>query len=141
MRPVADVQVLAVHWRTGFSQLRGQYHAHRFRSVVHAERGAEVANHRGDDVAFGSATQTNRRRVDRFLAEGAESLPLKRGVSPADLAAGEELLEAIVDRAGENHAAENLELLVNGERCGDRFAPNESIAVGNDSSDRLPQPL
>ena len=77
------------------------------------EDGAEVADHRRDDVVV---VEAEHRGVDRFLAEGAKAFALERGGAVADFAAGEELLEPVVGGAGEEHAAENAALLVVRER-------------------------
>ena len=48
---VADVQVPAVHRRTGLAHLRVQHHPHRLGVGAHRERRAEIADDRADDVA------------------------------------------------------------------------------------------
>jgi hypothetical protein len=92
------------------------------------------------------------RAVDRFLPERTEALALE-GLPPiADLAAGEERLQAVVGRPGEEHPTKHLPLLVAGERSGDRLAPEEAVAslgqllgrpgealAGGDSGGRLGQ--
>src|SRR5947209_19836275 len=98
----ADMQVLAVHRRTRLPHLRVENGADQLRVVLHAERRAEIADHRRDDVAFPpavdaaparAAAQADGGGVDRLLAQRAEALPLERGAAPADFAAGEECLE------------------------------------------------
>ena len=119
---VADVQVLAVHRRPGLAHLRREHHAHRLR-----RRGASRAptprsrmsgaitsplpavRRRDSAVA---AAQPDGRRVDRFLAERAEALALKRRVAVPHFAAREERLQPVVGRARQRHAAQNLAALV-----------------------------
>jgi hypothetical protein len=45
-----------------------------------------------------------------------------------DVAAGEELLETVVDGAGQDHAAKNLAALVGGERSSDGLSIQEPVA-------------
>ena len=77
VREVADVEVLAVHRRAGLSHLRVEHHADGLGSVVHRDDGAEVADHRRNDVAALAAAEPDRGGVDRFLSEGAEALSLE----------------------------------------------------------------
>ena len=67
VREIADMQILSVHRRSGFAHLCVHDHAHSFGSVVHGEHGAQVADHRCDDVALFSAAKSYARGVDRFL--------------------------------------------------------------------------
>ena len=63
-----------------------------------------------------AAPQPDAGRVDRLLAERAEAFALERRVAPADFAAGEELLEAVVDGARQDHPVEDLDPLLAGQR-------------------------
>ena len=88
---IAVAEILAVGRRAGLRHLRVQHHAHGGRLGTHGQRGAEIANHRADDVAgpggrLGSlhdavrraAAQPHRRAVDRFLPQRSEALALQR---------------------------------------------------------------
>src|SRR4029450_5168161 len=94
------------------------------RTRRHRQLEAEIANDGRDDVAAPAvrrlvrvaAPQADPRRVDRFLPERAETLALERGVLVADLAAGEERLQPVVSRAGEDHPAQNLEAFLRRQR-------------------------
>ena len=134
---VADVEILALHRRPGFSHLRGKRLPHRLGVRPHRERRAEVADERRDDVAAPrpvplairlAAAQPNGRRVDRLLAEGPEPLPLERCASVPDFAAREERLQPVVGRAREDHAAQDLDALLARERRFDRLAAQETVA-------------
>ena len=148
--PIAGVEVLAEHRRAGLAHLRAQDHRHRFFVVAHRERHAEIANHRRHHVAAplaiglairGAALQANRAGIDGFLAERSEALALEGHLAPADLAAHEELLQAIVDAPGETHAFENLATLVFGERRFDRRAAQKAVAGVNQLRARLLEPF
>ena len=89
--------------------------------VVHGEHRAEVANHRRDHVAVQlpyvlgysvTALQPDPGGVDRLLPERAEALALERRVAPAHFPAREEMLEAVVGGARQQHAAQDLAPLV-----------------------------
>ena len=91
---------------------------------MHPENDAEIPDHGRDDVTLPAAVGGEQRRiatepdgcrVDRFLAEGAESFSLERSVPVTDLAAGEELLEPVVGGPGEQHSAQNFAALVSGQ--------------------------
>jgi len=81
-----------------------------------------------DPTASGAALQANGAGIDGFLAERSEALALEGHLAPADLAAHEELLEAIVDAARQAHALEDLAALVLRQRRVDGRAPQESVA-------------
>ena len=55
-------------------------------------------------------------RVDRLLPERAESLSLERHAAVAHLAAREERLQPVVGRARQDHAAQDLDALLRGQR-------------------------
>ncbi len=57
---IAVAEVLAVGRRPGLPHLRVQHHAHGRRLGTHRQRGAEVANHRADDVAGPGSTVGSR---------------------------------------------------------------------------------
>src|SRR4029450_10927724 len=76
----------------------------------------------------GTATQADACRIDCFLAERAKALALERHVLVANLAAREELLETVVDRARQHHAAQDFAALLVGERRRDRFASKKAGA-------------
>ncbi len=141
---VAHVQVLAVHGRAGLPHLRRHHGAHRVRLGPHRERRAEIANQRRDDVAAPlgllaeavAAPQPDRGRVNRFLSERSKSLALERGVAVPHLATGEERLEAIVGRARQHHAAQDLAALVRRQGLPDRGASQESVARIHELVDR-----
>jgi hypothetical protein len=75
----------------------------------------------------GAALQPDRTGVNRFLPERSEALALERHVAPADFAAHEELLEAVVDAAREAHALEDFAALVLGQRSFDGGAAQEAV--------------
>ena len=133
---IAGVQVLSIHRRAHLGHLRRQHHANGRRIRSHGERYTEVANHRRDDIANppavsaerNAAPQTNPGGVDRFLPERAKALPLKCGVTVSHLAAGEESLEPVVGRAGEDHAAEDLAAFVRREAGANLCTPEEPVA-------------
>ena len=135
-REIADVQVLAVHRRSGLPHLRGEDLTHGLGRRTHRERHTEIANHRRDDVARPGAvlvvrlatTEPNARRVDGFLTERSEPLALKRRVAVADFPAGEERLQPRVGRAGEDHAAQDFAALVGRERGADRGPVEKAVA-------------
>ena len=86
-RPVADVQVLAVHRRAGLAHLRAEHHAHgrrgRCASPATAPRSriiGETTSPRqpSSDAKSSAAAKADRGRVDRFLSERAEALALER---------------------------------------------------------------
>ena len=148
--PVAGVQVLAEHRRTGLAHLRAEHLPHGLFVVAHRQRDAEVANDRREHVAVPRAVrililrpapQPDAAGVDGLLSERAEALTLKRLVAPADLAAHEELLEPIVDGARQHHAAQNLAPLVSRQRDANRFAREKAVARLDDLRTRLLQPL
>jgi hypothetical protein len=112
--------------------LRVQHHPDRRGVRSHCERGAEVADERCDDVAIPravrasiqiAAPQPNNRGVNRLLPERAKALSLKGCRLVADLAGRKERLEPIVERARENHPAQYLAALLDGERRLDGGAP------------------
>ena len=147
---VAGVQVLAVHGGTGLAHLRAQHHRHSFFVVSHRQRHAEVANHRREDIAAPgtvrrairlAAMQPNGPGIDGFLAERSKAFALERHVAPANFAAHEELLQAIVDAARQAHALENFLALGLGQRRLDGSAPQEAIAGVHDFGARLFQAL
>ena len=114
--------------------------------AAHRERDAEVADHGRHHVAGppavgaavgGAALQADAGRVDRFLAERAEALALKGLHAPAHLAAHEELLQPVVDGAGEAHAAQDLLALVARERRGERLALQPAVTGLGDLRPRL----
>ena len=70
-----------------------------------------------------AAAQADAGGVDRLLPERAEPLPLERRVAVAHFAAGEERLQPVVGRAGQQHAAQDLAPL--GRRKG---GPDRSAA-------------
>jgi len=137
------VQIFAVHRRAGFGHLRAEDHAHGGAVVVHGQDDAEVTDHRRNDVALpavggnelAAAAQANRRRVDRFLPEGTEAFALERAGAVANLAAGEELFEAVVGGAREDHAAQDFALFLGRKRCRDGLATQKSVAGVDDFSD------
>ena len=144
------MQVLAEHGRAVLAHLRDHHAAHRLGVVTHGQRGADVADDRRDDVASpaavvtavrGPALEANGRGVDGFLAERSEALALERFVAPANLAAHEELLQAVVDGAREHHAAEDLDALVLGQRRRNRLAPQEPVAGVHELGTSLLHPL
>ena len=131
------MEVLAAHRRPGLAHLGAQDHRHGVVVAAHRERDPEIANHRRDDVAgprsVGAAValatlQADAGGVDRLLPERTEALALERLHAPAHVAAGEELLEAVVDGAGEAHAAQDLLALVGGERRGDGLTLQPAVA-------------
>ena len=136
---VADVKVLAVHRRAGLAHLRGQDQRARTRGVrAHRESRAEVADQRRDDVAAPRAVRaavgrrraaggSRRRRSPPGRASGIPSPGTARS-AVAHLAAREERLQAVVGRAGQDHAAQDLEPLVAGQRRRDRLAAQEPVA-------------
>jgi hypothetical protein len=95
------------------AHLRVERHADGVEVRLHRQRDAEVADDRAHHVL--AAAQAGGRRIDRFLSERAESLALERRALVAHLAAGEELLQAVVDRPREDHAAQDCAPLVHGE--------------------------
>jgi hypothetical protein len=131
------VQVLAAHWRPLLSHLGVQHHAHGRRIRTHCQGDAEIADDRPHYVSLPSAlgiaiprspAQADPRGVDRLLPERAESFSLERGASVPDLAAREELLQPIVNRTGEDHAAEDLAPLLDGKRRRDLLAREKAVA-------------
>ncbi len=74
------------------------------------------------------AAQAQGRGVDRLLAQRAEALPLERHAAILHLAAHEEGLEPVVDRAREHHPAQQLAPLRGGQGGGDGFPPQEPVA-------------
>ena len=143
-RHVAHVQILAVHWRPGFAHLRRQDHPDGFGGRPHRQRRAQIADDRRDDVTAPGVTvaelvaapEPDARGVDRLLAEAPESLALESRVTVANLAAGEERLETIVGRAGQNHAAKDLSTLVGCQRRAERGAAEETVAGLHELLDR-----
>ncbi len=133
---VADVEVLAIHRRTGLRHLRRERQADGRRVARHRDRRAEVANQRGDDVAapalrravLRTAAQADRGGVDGLLAQRAKSLPLERRGAVAHIAAGEEQLQPVVRRARERHPAEDLAPFLRRQRQLDGGAVQESVA-------------
>ena len=112
-------------------------HPDRCRLGTHRQRDAEVPDDRPDDVALPSAGRITPRAprlrriaggVDRFLSERPEAFSLKRNVLVLDLAAEEELLQAVVDGASQDHAAQDLAPLIVGQRCGDGLTGQEAVA-------------
>ena len=94
---------------------------HVRRAATSRATSAEIADERRNHVALPArrrrwyaAPRRNRiaAGVDRFLAERAEALALKRRVAVAHFAAREEGLQPVVGRARERHAAQNLAALV-----------------------------
>ena len=90
-----------------------------------------------DDVALPSTArvaprsaplQADRRRVDRLLSERPEAFALERNVAVLDLAAEEELLQAIVHGARQDHPAQDLPPLIACQRRGDRLADQKAVA-------------
>ena len=133
---VADVEVPAVHGRPRLAHLRAQHHARGLRSVAHGEHGPEVADERRDDVAapgpVGSAVrraaaQPQGRAVDRLLAQRPEPLALEPDAAVLHVAAHEQRLEAVVQRAREHHPAQQLAPFGVGERGRDGLAPQEAV--------------
>ena len=131
------MQIFAVQGRTGLADLRAQNHGDRVVVVPHRERDAEIANHRRDHVAGPGAVvaavlraplQPEAAGVDSLLAKRAEALPRERLHAPAHFAAHEELLQPVVDRARETHAAQDLLALVVGERGRNGLALQPAIA-------------
>src|SRR3990172_6219805 len=84
-----------------------------------------------------TAPKPDRSRVDRFLTERAEALALKAARTPADISSGEERLEAIVDRAREDHPPQDFSSFVRREGGCDGFANQESVTVVNQGFDRV----
>ena len=116
----------------------------------HRQRRAEIANQRRDDVAppravgsaeGGAAAQPDRAGIDRLLPERAEALSLKRHALVPHLISDEERLQAVVGRARQEHSPQDLDALVACERCGDRLAATESVAVPRELLPRLVEAL
>ena len=147
------MQVAAVHRRAGLAHLRGQHPADGLGRALprpHGERHAEIANHRCDDVAaprpagatkIRPASKPYRGGVNRLLAGRPEALALEGGVAVAHLPAREERLEAVVGRARQQHAAQDLPPLAGGERRGQRLAPQETVAGLDQLVERLGEPF
>ena len=141
------MQVLAVHGRTLLAHLRVQDHAHGCRVGTHRERDADVADDRADDVTLPAplgvavaraAPQADAGGINGFLSQRTKSFSLKRQVAVAHLAAREKLLQPVVNRAREDHAAQNLAALVAGQRGGNIFAREEPVArVGQRLAGRI----
>src|SRR5690606_18129495 len=87
-----------------------------------------------------TAAQADAAGVDGLLAERAEAFPLEGLVAPAHLAAHEELLQAVVDRAREHHAAQDLAPFLARERRADGLARQEAVARLHHLRPRLFQP-
>ena len=147
---IADVQILAVHRRAGLGGLRAQHHPHGIRVTSHRQGDAKVADHRTNDISTpvscfvaprGAAAQTDRSRVDRLLPERPETFALKGNALIADLAAGKELLQAVVYRARQHHATEDLAAFVRRQRGGDGFAGEKAGARVDQFVCRLLQAL
>ena len=106
---IADMQIFAVHRRSGFSHLRRQHPANHLRLGTHGDRDAEIANERCDDIAaplvpvavLVTAAETNRRAVDRFLSQRTEPFALEDRLAVADFAVRKQRLQAIVGRPGD----------------------------------------
>ena len=119
-------------------------HPDGFGRRPHRQRRAKVADDRRDDVAapgvavaeLVAAPETDASGVDRLLTETPESLALERRVTVANLAAGEERLQTIVGRAGQDHAAQDLSTLVGRQRRAERGAAEESVAGLHELLDR-----
>ena len=80
------MEVFALHRRAGLAHLREEDHADDLRVGSHREHRAEIPDERGHDVALPgavaaaillAATEPDPGRVDRLLAERAESLSLE----------------------------------------------------------------
>ena len=146
---IADMQVTAPHGRQILGHLGGEHPPHHVGIRAHGEGGAEVADHRCDHVALPAAVvaaphlappQPQRRGIDRLLAEGAESFALEGTVAPAHVRAEEKLLEAVVDRAGDDHAGEHLAAFVDGDRRGDGLAAEKTVGIVDQLLEGLVQP-
>ena len=85
--------------------------------------------------------KAKRRGVDRFLPERTKALPLERSSGPANRPAGEERLELVVDRAGEEHAPQHLATLLSRKARADLLATNEPVDRVSCLGLELPQPL
>src|SRR5205814_6513603 len=72
--------------------------------------------------------KSKRCSVDRLLAEGPKSFPLKGAIAVADFTARKKRLQLIVGRAGQDHPAQNFSPLISGQRCFDGRAPQEPVA-------------
>ena len=88
-----------------------------------------------------AATQPDCAGINRLLAERAEALALEGPLAPADFPAHEQLLQAVVHGASQDHAAQDLAALVGGERRADRLAREKPVARIHDLRARLLEPL
>ncbi len=147
-REIADVEVLALHRRAGLAHLREEDHADDLRVGAHREHGAEIADERRHDIArpgavaaaiLLAAAEPDSGRVDRLLAERAESLSLEWGAAMAHLASREEGLQAIVGGARQEHSAEDLDPLLPRQARGNRFPREEAVARLEELAPRLLQ--
>ncbi len=148
--PVADVQIAAVHRRTGLGHLRVEDHSDRGRLGPHRKCDAKIADDGADDVALPAAVgvtplcaalQPDAGSVDGLLSERPEPFSLKRNVAEFDLAAEKELLETIVNGASQHHPAQDLAAFIRGQRRRNRFTDQEAVAGGNELVACSLQPL
>src|SRR5206468_6925138 len=75
-----------------------------------------------------AATEPDPGRVNRLLAERAESLSLEWRAAVADLAPREEGLQPVVRGARQEHAAEDLDPLLPRQARGNRFPREKAVA-------------
>ena len=136
--PVADVQVLSVHRRPCLAHLRIQHHAdrRRLRRIASATPRSRMIGPttsprqpRSSIAPAVAAPQPNGGGIDRFLSERAESLALEAERLELHVAAGEQLLEPIVDGTRQHHAAEDLAPFFRRERRGDGCPRQKAVHV------------
>ena len=133
---IADVQVLSVHRRASScpsaptAPCEPSPHPVAWRALRRG-RESSARRHRPPPAVSAeriAAPQADPGGVDRFLPERAKALPLKCGVTVSHLAAGEECLEPVVGRAGEDHAAQDLATFVRREAGANLRTPEEPVA-------------